>query len=139
MWKKGIVAFSVFWWFSGILFGSVQFCLLECWKLLFLLDLNFWMGCYFLQMRSTEVGTHLKHPETINNNVKNLRIFSFYPYKLRMLCYHSGITLEAPQRTWEHTPECTSLTLPLEACFKNKVWEARAPLQCSFKESKPKS
>jgi len=60
-------------------------------------NLNFWMGCYFLQMRFDEVGTHLKHPETINNNIKKLRIFPFYPYTLRMLCYHSGSTPEAPQ------------------------------------------
>jgi hypothetical protein len=27
---------------------------------------------YFLHMKSNEVGTTLKHPETINGNVKNL-------------------------------------------------------------------
>ena len=90
-------------------------------------------------MRYDEVETHLKHPKTINNNIYTLRIFPFYPYKLRMLCYHSGSTPEAPQRTWEHTPKGTSWTLPLKACFENKVWEARAPLQCSFKRSRPKS
>jgi hypothetical protein len=31
-------------------------------------DLKF----YFLHMKSNEVGTTLKHPETINGNVKNL-------------------------------------------------------------------
>jgi hypothetical protein len=28
---------------------------------------------YFLHMKSNEVGTTLKHPETTNGNVKNLR------------------------------------------------------------------
>ena len=139
MWQKGIVSFSVLWWFIGLLFGSVQFCSLECWKLLFLLNSNFWMGYYFLQMRYDEVGTHLKHPKTINNNIKNLRIFPFYPYTLRILCYHLGSTPEAPQRPWENTPKGTSWTLPLRACFKNKVWETKDPLQCIFKESRSKS
>ena len=30
------------------------------------------MKFYFLRMNSDEVGTPLKHPETINGNVKNL-------------------------------------------------------------------
>jgi hypothetical protein len=34
-------------------------------------DLKF----YFLHMKSNEVGTTLKHPETINGNVKNLNYF----------------------------------------------------------------
>jgi hypothetical protein len=30
------------------------------------------MKLYFLRMKSNEVGTTLKHPETINDNVNNL-------------------------------------------------------------------
>ena len=32
------------------------------------------MKFYFLRMKFDEVGTTLKHPETINDNVKNLRM-----------------------------------------------------------------
>jgi hypothetical protein len=42
-------------------------------------------------MKSNEVGTTLKHPETINGNVKNLSkrmkmkdIFHFHPFTLRI-------------------------------------------------------
>jgi hypothetical protein len=41
---------------------------LEILKTVFEWDLKF----YFLHMKSNEVGTTLKHPETINGNVKNL-------------------------------------------------------------------
>jgi hypothetical protein len=32
------------------------------------------MNFYFLHIKSDEFGAALKHPETINGNVKNLRI-----------------------------------------------------------------
>jgi hypothetical protein len=37
-----------------------------------LLDFEWDMKFYFLHIKSGEVGTTLKHPETINGNVKNL-------------------------------------------------------------------
>jgi hypothetical protein len=37
-----------------------------------LLNFEWDMRFYFLHMKSDEVGTTLKHPETINGNVKNL-------------------------------------------------------------------
>ena len=36
------------------------------------------MKFYFLRMMSDEVGTTLKHPETINGNVKNLSKMTFF-------------------------------------------------------------
>ena len=36
-------------------------------------DLEWDLKFYFLKMKSDEVGTTRKHPETINGNVKNLR------------------------------------------------------------------
>jgi hypothetical protein len=41
-------------------------------KLLSLLNFAWDLKFYFLHMKSNEVGTTLKHPETINGNVKNL-------------------------------------------------------------------
>ena len=41
-------------------------------KLLSLLNFEWDMKFYFLHMKSDEVGTTLKHSETINGNVKNL-------------------------------------------------------------------
>jgi hypothetical protein len=37
-----------------------------------LLNFEWDLKLYFLHMKSNEVGTTLKHPETINGNVKNL-------------------------------------------------------------------
>ena len=34
-------------------------------------------------MRSDEVGTHLKHPETINNNIKKIKDFLFLPLYIK--------------------------------------------------------
>ena len=53
--------------------SSGNFAIMKSWKLLtfksgFEWDLKF----YILHMKSSEVGTTLKHPETINGNVKNL-------------------------------------------------------------------
>jgi hypothetical protein len=39
-----------------------------------LLDFEWDMKFYFLHIKSDKVGTTFKHPETINGNVKNLRI-----------------------------------------------------------------
>ena len=47
--------------------------ILKSWKLLSLLNFEWDLEFYFLHMKSNEVGTTLKHPETINGNVKNLR------------------------------------------------------------------
>ena len=44
----------------------------EILKLSSLLNSKWAMKFYFLRMNSDEVGTTLKHPETINGNVKNL-------------------------------------------------------------------
>jgi hypothetical protein len=44
----------------------------EILKTLSLLNLEWDMKFYFLHTKSDEVGTTLKHPETINSNVKNL-------------------------------------------------------------------
>ena len=44
----------------------------QSWKLLSLLDFEWDMKFYFLHMKSDEVVTIFKHPETINGNVKNL-------------------------------------------------------------------
>jgi hypothetical protein len=41
-------------------------------KSLSLLNFEWDLKFYFLHMKSNEVGTTLKHPETINGNVKNL-------------------------------------------------------------------
>jgi hypothetical protein len=43
------------------------------------------MKFYFLHMKSNEVGTTLKHPETINGNVKNLSK-SWSEHKIMQLC-----------------------------------------------------
>ena len=57
-------------------------------KLLSLLDCKWAMKFYFLDMKSNEVGTTLKHLGTINGNVKNLskriKTFIFYPFTLRI-------------------------------------------------------
>jgi hypothetical protein len=45
---------------------------LKSWKLLSLLNFEWDMKFYFLHMKSNEVGTTLKHLETMNGNVKNL-------------------------------------------------------------------
>jgi len=34
-------------------------------------------------MRYDEVGTHLKHPETINNNIKKFKDFLFLPLYIK--------------------------------------------------------
>ena len=52
-------------------FGG-NFAILNSWKLLNLLNYEWDLKFYFLQMKSDEVWTALKHPETINGNVKNL-------------------------------------------------------------------
>ena len=41
-------------------------------KLLSLLNFEWDLNFYFLHMKFDEVGTTLKHPETINGNVQNL-------------------------------------------------------------------
>jgi hypothetical protein len=41
-------------------------------KLLSLLNFECDLKFYFLHMKSNEVATVLKHPETINGNIKNL-------------------------------------------------------------------
>jgi len=46
--------------------------ILKSWKLLSLLNFEWDLKFYFVHMKSNEVGTTLKHPETINGNVKNL-------------------------------------------------------------------
>jgi hypothetical protein len=45
---------------------------LEILKTVKLLNFEWDLKFYFLHMKSNEVGTTLKHPETINGNVKNL-------------------------------------------------------------------
>ena len=49
-----------------------NFVILKSRKLLTLLNFELDLKFYFLYMKSDEVGTTLKHPETINGNVKNL-------------------------------------------------------------------
>ena len=49
-----------------------NFVILKSWKLLSLLNFEWDLKFYFLHMKSNEVGTTLKHTETINGNVKNL-------------------------------------------------------------------
>ena len=44
----------------------------KSWKLISLLNSEWDLKFYFLHMKSDEVGTILKHPKTINGNVKNL-------------------------------------------------------------------
>jgi hypothetical protein len=46
--------------------------ILKSLKLLSLRNFEWYLKFYFLHMKSNEVGTTLKHPETINGNVKNL-------------------------------------------------------------------
>ena len=46
--------------------------ILKSLKLLSLLSFEWDLKFYFLHMKSNEVGTTLKHLETINGNVKNL-------------------------------------------------------------------
>ena len=43
-------------------------------KLIRLLDFEWDLKFYFLHMKSNEVGTTLKHPESFHGNVKNLRM-----------------------------------------------------------------
>ena len=49
-----------------------NFVILKSWKLLSLLNFEWDLKFYFLHMKSDELGTTLKHLETINGNVKNL-------------------------------------------------------------------
>ena len=52
--------------------SSRNIAILKSYKLLNLLNFECDLKFYFLHMKSNEVGTILKHPETINGNVKNL-------------------------------------------------------------------
>jgi hypothetical protein len=52
--------------------SSGNIAILKSRKLLSLLNFEWDLKFYFLHMKSNEVGTTLKHPETINGNVKNL-------------------------------------------------------------------
>ena len=60
---------------------------LKSWKLLSLFNSEWDLKFHFLHMNSDEVETTLKHPETINGNVKNLSksgillIFHFLSFK----------------------------------------------------------
>ena len=49
-----------------------NFAILKSWKLLSLLNFEWDLKFCVLHMKSDEVGTTLKHIETINHNVKNL-------------------------------------------------------------------
>ena len=49
-----------------------NFATLKSWKLLSLLNFEWDLKFYLLHIKSDEVGTTLKHSETINGNVKNL-------------------------------------------------------------------
>ena len=49
-----------------------NFVILKSWKLVSLLNFEWDLKFYFLHMKFDEVDTTLKHPETINGNVKNL-------------------------------------------------------------------
>ena len=51
------------------------------------------MKFYFLRMNSDEVGTTLKHPETINGNVKNLSIRMKKERKRKCHFYFKNLTL----------------------------------------------
>ena len=51
---------------------SGNVAILKSRKLLSLLNSEWDLKFYFLHMNSDEVGTTLKHPETINGNGKNL-------------------------------------------------------------------
>ena len=52
--------------------SSGNIAILKSKKLLTLLNFEWDRKFYFLHLKSDEVGTTLKHPETINGNVKNL-------------------------------------------------------------------
>jgi hypothetical protein len=67
------------------------------------------MKFYFLHIKSDEVGTTLKHPETINDNVKNLsnRIKTLLFYGETMVYYR--VVEEQLQRK-------TGKTLTLRLC-----------------------
>ena len=47
-------------------------CNHETLKLLSLLNFEWDLKFYFLHMKSNEVGTTLKHPNTVNGNIKKL-------------------------------------------------------------------
>ena len=53
-----------------------NFAILKYYKILSLLNFEWDLKFYFLHMKFDEVGTTLKHPETINGNVKNLSHFN---------------------------------------------------------------
>ena len=78
------------------------------------------MKFYFLRMKSDEVGTTLKHPETINGNVKNLS-------KRKCHFYFKNLTL----------PLIASLTNSLESLFcRTRRYWPKACLQSHWKWSK---
>ena len=52
--------------------SSGNITILKSKKLLSLLNFELDKKLYFLHLKSDEVGTTLKHPKTINGNVKNL-------------------------------------------------------------------
>ena len=71
---------------------------------------------YFLHMKSNEVGTTLKHPETINGNVKNLTKSDILLYLSRKWKIKENVTFTL--RIWmKDKGEChfyfKNLTLPL--------------------------
>ena len=57
---------------SYMIESSENVAILKSWKLLSVLNFEWDLKFYFLHMKSDEVGTTLKHPETINDNVNNL-------------------------------------------------------------------
>ena len=53
-----------------------NFAILKSLKFLSPLNFEWDLKFYFLHMKFDEAGTNLKHPETINGNVKNLSPFT---------------------------------------------------------------
>ena len=87
----------------------------KSWKLLSLLNFEWDLKFYFLHMKSNKVGTTLKHPETINGNVKNLSKRMEMKDKGECHFYFKNLTLPFNTRVGTFLNSTSKAKLPFSA------------------------